>query len=205
VFLFAALGLGARLAQETPRINADGVIPKPAGRLSSARQAGDRSLIYGRHLGPENACSAGAAGSSDVRDLCGISVTVGGVQGALLHVEEKQINLRVPFNVPAEGMVPFVVTREGLASAAVSQQFGPYRAAIRVPGIASEDMPLWIEVQLPDPLSHSLWKAEASRRLLGQLVAPRGRCAGRRRFACDGSAKRPAASVSSPGRLRRPL
>jgi hypothetical protein len=91
-----------------------------------------------------------------VKELCGTSVTVGGVPAGLLYVQERQINLRVPFNMPTEGMVPFVVTREGSASPAVSVQFGPYRAAIRVQGIASVDMPLWIEVQLPEPLNHSL-------------------------------------------------
>jgi len=88
--------------------------------------------------------------------LCGTAVTVDGVPATLLYVQEKQINLRVPFNVPTEGLLPFVVTTEGRAGNAVSAQFGPYRATIAVQGIASVDMPLWIEVRLPDRLSRSL-------------------------------------------------
>lgn len=156
VFLLAALGLGAGLAQQAPRISADGVVPNPPVAYRQPLKPGVEVSIYGRYLGPETACSAGAAGASDIKELCGTAVMVGGVPAALLYVQEKQINLRVPSNVPSEGLLPFVVTREGRASPAVSRQFGPHRAAIRVEGIASVDMPIWIEVQLPDPLNHSL-------------------------------------------------
>jgi hypothetical protein len=71
-------------------------------------------------------------------------------------VQDEQINLRIPFNVPTEGMVPFVVTREGRASPAVPVRFAPYLAAITPSGMPYVDMPLWIEIQLPDPLWHSL-------------------------------------------------
>ena len=155
-FILAAFALSSGLAQETPRINADGVVSNPPSAYRQPLKPGMEVTIYGRRLGPEAACSAGAGGWSDVTELCGTAVTVGGVPAALLYVQEKQINLRVPFNVPTEGPLPFVVTREGRASPAVSAEFGPYRAAITQLGIASVDMPLWIEVRLPDPLSYSL-------------------------------------------------
>src|ERR1035441_6216095 len=53
-------------------------------------------------------------------------------------------------------MVPFVVTGDGRASPAVGVRFAPYLAAVTLSGIAYVDMPVWIEIQLPDPLGHSL-------------------------------------------------
>lgn len=155
VILLAALVLGAGAAQEIPRINVNGVIPNQPG-IPRPLKPGIEVSIYGQHLGPETGCTAGAGGWSDVRQLCGTAVTVGGVPAALLYVQDKQINLRIPFNVPTEGMVPFVVTSQGHASPAVPARFAPYVAAITPSGMAYVDMPVWIEIRLPDPLWHSL-------------------------------------------------
>ena len=153
--ILAALVLGAAAGQEMPLINVDGVIPNQPG-IQGPLKPGIEVSVYGQHLGPETGCTAGAGGWSDVKQLCGTAVTVGGVPAALLYVQDKQINLRIPFNVPTEGMVPFVVTREGRASPAVPVRFAPYLAAITPPGTSYVDMPIWIEIQLPDPLWHSL-------------------------------------------------
>src|SRR5664280_662060 len=155
VIPLAALVLGAAAAQEMPRINVDGVIPNQPG-IQPPLKPGIEVSIYGQHLGPKTACTAGAGGWSDVKQLCETAVTVGGVPAALLFVQDEQINLRIPYNVPTEGMVPFVVTRDGRASPAVPVRFAPYLAAITLSGIAYVDMPVWIELQLPDPLWHSL-------------------------------------------------
>jgi len=148
VILLATLVLGASAAQEMPRINVDGVIPNQPG-IPLPLKPGMEVSIYGQHLGPTTGCTAGAW--SDVKQLCETAVTVGGVPAALLYVQDKQINLRIPFNVPTEGLVPFVVTSEGRASLAVPVQFAPYLAAITLSGLAYVDMPVWIEIQLPDP------------------------------------------------------
>jgi hypothetical protein len=153
--ILAALVLGAAAGQEMPLINVDGVIPNQAG-IQGPLKPGIEVSVYGQHLGPETGCTAGAGGWSEVKQLCGTAVTVGGVAAALLYVQEKQINLRIPYNVPTEGMAPFVVTREGRASPAVAVRFAPYLAAITPPGMAYVDMPIWIEIQLPDPLWRSL-------------------------------------------------
>src|ERR1035441_7552996 len=155
VILLAAVVLGAAAAQELPRINVDGVIPNQPG-IRRPLKPGIEVSLYGQHLGPKTGCTAGAGGWSDVKQLCETAVTVGGVPAALLYVQDNQINLRIPYNVPTEGMVPFVVTREGRASPAVPVRFAPYLAAITRSGIAYVDMPVWIEIQLPDPLWHSL-------------------------------------------------
>ncbi len=153
--LLAAFVIGAGDAQEMPRINVGGVIPNRPGIPQPVRPGVEVS-IYGQHLGPKTGCTAGAGGWSDVKQLCGTAVTVGGLPAALLYVQERQINARVPFNVPTEGMVPFVVTREGRASPAAPVRFAPYSAAIRLSGKAYVNMPVWVEVHLPDPLWHSL-------------------------------------------------
>jgi hypothetical protein len=153
--ILAALVLGAAAAQEMPLINVDGVVSNQPG-IPRPLKPGLEVSVYGHHLGPETGCTAGAGGWSDVKQLCGTAVTVGGVPAALLYVQDQQLNLRIPFNVPTEGMVPFVVTREGRSSPAVPARFAPYLAALTPPGMSYVDMPIWIEIQLPDPLWHSL-------------------------------------------------
>jgi hypothetical protein len=148
----AALILGVVAAQETPTINLGGIIPNKPGAAGQITPGIEVSL-YGQHLGPMTGCTAG---SSDVKQLCGTAVTVGGLPAGLLYVQERQINLRIPDNVPTEGDVPFAVTREGRAGTAVAVHFGPYRAAIKFTGEAYVDMPVWVEIELPDPLRHSL-------------------------------------------------
>ena len=153
--LLAAAGLAVASAQQIPQINVDGIVPHQPGAPRQLKP-GIEVAIYGRCLGPEAGCTAGAAGWSGAKELCGTTITVGGVAAGLLYVQDKLINLRVPYNVPTKGMVPFVVTREGRASRAASVRFAPYRAAITPPREAYVDMPIWVEVKLPDPLRHSL-------------------------------------------------
>jgi hypothetical protein len=155
LILVAALFVHASVAEQIPRINVGGVIPNRPG-IPQPLKPGIEVSIYGQHLGPKIGCTAGSGGWSDVKTLCGTAVTISGVPAALLYVQDTQINLRVPFNVPTEGMAPFVVTREGRASTAVHVRFTPYRASIAPSGMAYVDMPVWIEIQLPDPLRHAL-------------------------------------------------
>ena len=98
--------------------------------------------VYGQHLGPQTACTAGSGGWSDLKELCGTTVTVGGVPAGLLYVQEQQINLRIPYNVPTEGDVPFVVAREGRPGAPAAVRFSPYAAAIRHSGEAYSMWPI---------------------------------------------------------------
>ncbi len=155
VILLAAVTLAAGAAQQTPRINVDGIVPNQTG-IHPPLEPGMEVSIYGRHLGPDAGCAPGAAGTSEVKVLCGTAVTVGGIPATLIYVQEKQINVRVPFHVATESMVPFTVTREGLTSPPVLAQVGPYVAAITPPPVSYVDMPIWVDVKLPDPLAPSL-------------------------------------------------
>jgi hypothetical protein len=133
-------------------INLGGIVPNKPGAAGSIAP-GIEVSIYGQHLGPQTGCRAS---SPDVKQLCGTAVTVAGVPAALLYVQNQLINLRIPYNVPTEGDVPFVVTREGRAGTAVTKRFGPYSVVIKHTGEAYVNMPVWIEIDLPDSLAHSL-------------------------------------------------
>jgi hypothetical protein len=148
----AALLVGVVAAQETPTINLGGIVPNKADAAGPITPGIEVSL-YGRHLGPKTGCTAGA---TDVKQLCGTAVTVGGLPASLLYVQEQQINFRIPDNVPTEGDVPFVVTSEGRASTATVVRFGPYIAVLKFTGDAYVDMPVWVEIELPDRFRHSL-------------------------------------------------
>ncbi len=110
--------------------------------------------IYGRHLGPDSGCTPDRGAFPEPAELCGVSVTVGGRKAGLLYVQEKQINLKVP--ATAEGMIDFVVTYNGVSSAPVPIPFPPLPASIKLTGPAYVNMPIWIEVGLPEPQSRSL-------------------------------------------------
>ncbi|MFN7925356.1 MAG: hypothetical protein U0Q16_34980 [Bryobacteraceae bacterium] len=140
-------------AQQTPRINPGGIVSNDS-RQRSPITPGLEVSVYGRHLGPAAGCTV--PNRQAVTELCGTTATVGGVPAGLLYVEDHQINLRIPFNVPTEGDVPFVVTRAGGASPAVTARFAAYPASIKVTGPVRVDMPVWIEVELPERLRSSL-------------------------------------------------
>ncbi|MDQ6760651.1 MAG: hypothetical protein M3Z32_12430 [Acidobacteriota bacterium] len=112
--------------------------------------------IYGRNLGPVSGCTSDRSALGNAKELCGTVVTVGGVKASLLYAQDHQINLRVPANVPTEGMIPFVVAYHERASRLVAVRFAPYKAEIGLTGPAYVHMPIWIDVRLPDPLWHSL-------------------------------------------------
>ncbi len=153
--LAATVLLPGIAAREPPTINAGGIVPNKAGAAGNITPGLEVS-IYGKHLGPKTGCTGGSGGWPEVKQLCGTAVTVGGVPASLAYVQEQQINLRIPYNVPTEGDVPFVVTSEGRASPGMAVRFSPYPATITHSGVAYVNMPIWIEVRLPEPLSHSL-------------------------------------------------
>jgi len=140
-------------AADTPTFTASSVVPINAAPSEPFRQFMLVS-IYGRHLGPDPGCTPDRGTSPEPAELCGVSVTVGGRNAGLLYVQDKQINLRVP--AAPEGMVDFVVTYNGLSSAPVPIPFPPLPTSIKLTGPAYIDMPIWIQVGLPDPQWRSL-------------------------------------------------
>jgi len=139
---------------EAPTFTASSVVPINATPSGPFRQY-MLVCIYGRHLGPDSGCTPDRGAFPEPVDLCGVSVTVGGRKAGLLYVQEKQINLKVPA-IPAEGMIDFVVTYNGVSSAPVPIPFPPLPTSIKLTGPAYVNMPIWIEVGLPDPQWRSL-------------------------------------------------
>jgi hypothetical protein len=138
---------------EAPTFTASSVVPINAAPSASFQQYMLLS-IYGRHLGPDSGCTPDRGAFPEPAELCGVSVAVGGRKAGLLYVQEKLINLRVP--ATANGMIDFVVTYNGVSSAPVPLPFAPLPASIKLAGPAYVNMPIWIEVGLPEPQSHSL-------------------------------------------------
>ena len=142
-------------AAETPTFTPSSVLPANATRPEPLRRFMLVS-IYGRHLGPDSGCTAERGAFSEPVELCGASVTIGGTKAALLYVQQQQINLRVPATAPTEGMVDFIVTYSGHSSAPVPIRFAPLAASVSLSGPVYVHMPIWIDVDLPDPHWRSL-------------------------------------------------
>jgi len=144
------------LAAEVPVFTASSVLPANAARQELLRPYMLVS-IYGHHLGPATGCAAPRMTYPEPPELCGASVTVGGTKSSLLYVQDKQINLRVPYTATAEGPIAFVVTYQGRSSVPVPVRFGPQTARIQLTGPAYVHMPIWIHVDLPEPHTHYLY------------------------------------------------
>jgi len=142
-------------AAEAPTFTASSVVPINAAPSAPLRPYMLVS-IYGHHLGPDSGCTPSRGTFPEPVQLCGVSVTVGGKKAGLLYVREEQINLTVPGTAPAEGMIDLVVTYNGLSSPPVPIRFAPLAASIKLTRPAYVDMPIWIEVDLPEPQGRSL-------------------------------------------------
>lgn len=123
--------------------------------------------IYGRDLGPRQGCE----GQADTRrketpnprrpqqsfaetliypqELCGVRVLVGDKPAGLLYVQEKQINFKVPQDIPLEGTAQLKVTYQGRSNSPARVSLGLEIATLSVEGIARVDGPVWIRIDLP--------------------------------------------------------
>jgi len=113
-----------------PGYSARTILPSGA-RAPGPLAPGMLAEIYGERLGPETACS----GSADPRQrespsplrpnqtlietqvfpkrLCGAEVRAGGIAVGLLYVHARQINFKVPQELPVEGATEVRVTYKG--------------------------------------------------------------------------------------------
>jgi len=123
--------------------------------------------LYGTDLGPAGGCVGRAdpqrretPGPSQTTplstdtslypiELCGVKVLVGDVPAGLLYVGEKQINFKVPREVPLQGTGEIRVIFNGRGSLPVSLPFGLDSPAIALENPAAVGMPVWLKVRLP--------------------------------------------------------
>jgi hypothetical protein len=156
----------ARGQPARPSFTADRVLP-----FDSAHPAplapGMLISIYGQDLGPERGCE----GQADNRrretlnprrarqsfgetliyptELCGVQVFVGDKPAGLLYVQEKQVNFKVPQDVPLEGEAQLKVIFQERSSSPVGVPLGLENPKLSVEGIARVGSPVWIKVDLP--------------------------------------------------------
>jgi hypothetical protein len=83
--------------------------------------------------------------------MCGTQVTVDGIPAGLLAVLERQINLKIPQEVPAAADAAVVVTVNGVSSQPVMVAFGKPKVILSVEGAAYVHMPVWIALKRPLP------------------------------------------------------
>ncbi len=149
-----------------PSFSANQVLPS----LSAAEAAlspGMLFSIYGQDLGPEQACQGRADPASREtpdprrapqilvdttvfpRQLCSVQVFVGTEPAGLLYVQEKQINFKVPQNLPRQGTVELKAVFQGRSSSGVQLEVGADRPKLSLDGVARVGGPVWIRVELP--------------------------------------------------------
>ena len=146
-----------------PEFQADSVIPT-WGDLPSALAPGMLVSIYGYGLGPEQPCQAFAdthhleapnAGRQlqmqpellvYPRELCGVQVTIAGKSAGLSYVQDKQINLTVPQDVPLEGSAEIRVIYRDDPSDPVEVKLGLETVVITLDEPAYAGMPVWLRL-----------------------------------------------------------
>ncbi len=150
-----------------PSFSAKQVVPSQSA-IEAPLSPGMLVSIYGRDLGPEQSCE----GQADLdnretpdprratpvilvdttvypRQLCAVQVFVGTEPAGLLYVEEKQINFKVPQNIPLQGTVEIKVVFQGRSSSGVQLEVGADRPKLSLEGVARVGGPVWIRVKLP--------------------------------------------------------
>ena len=150
-----------------PSFSANQVLPSHSA-TGAALSPGMLFSIYGQDLGPQQACEGRADPASREipdprraterilldtsafpRQLCAVQVFVGTEPAGLLYVQEKQINFKVPRNLPLQGTVELKVVFQGRSSAGVQFEVGADRPKLSLEGVARVGGPVWIRVDLP--------------------------------------------------------
>ena len=166
MYAFPAIWLLAStiaMCAQRPEFQAASVIPT-WGDLPSALAPGMLVSIYGYGLGPEQPCQA-FAGSRRLEtpnparprqmqpellvyptELCGVRVTIAGKPAGLSYVQDKQINLNVPQDVPVEGIAEMQVIYHGAPSVPVEMKLGLETVVITLEEPAYAGLPVWLRL-----------------------------------------------------------
>jgi len=156
----------ARGQAPVPTFTSDRVLP-----FDSARQTplapGMLITLFGQDLGPERGCE----GQADTRrtetpnpgltrerfintliypaEVCDVQVFVGDKPAGLLYVQAKQINFKVPQDVPLEGAALIRVVFQNRSSVPIRVPLGLELPKLSVEGAARVGSPVWIDVAMP--------------------------------------------------------
>jgi hypothetical protein len=145
LFVFLAASLSAQTI--APSFTRQGLVP------AQSLMPDDLVTIYGEHLAPATGCNQTAPSAPGIypTQMCGTQVTVDGIPAGLLAVLERQINLKIPQEVPAAADAAVVVTVNGVSSQPVMVAFGKPKVILSVEGAAYVHMPVWIALKRPLP------------------------------------------------------
>ena len=159
----ALWSVAASCLAQSPSFQADRVlaedrsIPLAPGLLLS---------IYGNDLGPAIGCEGLA--DQHLREtprplrphqtfvetliypkqLCNTQVLVGGIQAGLLYVAAKQINFKVPQEIPIDGTTTLQVKYKGQPSPLVKLSLGLESAILSFESPAKVGMPVWLKISM---------------------------------------------------------
>lgn len=136
----AALALLPVLCAQTPQFTIPRQLLTPGGILA----------IYGSNLGPIACSEAIPQNGPYPLEVCGVRVTAGGAPAGLMYVGDHQINLKLPQGL-ADGPAAVVVYSGDQRSEPVMAEFSTHTAYLHLAEPAYLHMPLWIEMELPQP------------------------------------------------------
>jgi hypothetical protein len=147
-FLFSGLCLQTLVwgADPPPQFTPEGVVGQATAGILVP---GAGMSIYGRYLGPPASGCTASADNRHASNLCDTQVLIGDKPAELLFVSEKQINFKVPLDVPPSDSAELRVVYSGQSSTPLTMQVGTEKAAtITLDGVARVDGPIWIHVEL---------------------------------------------------------
>ncbi len=147
MLVFAALSCAGQSTQPVPVFS--GETMRAVDGNTNILAAGMVLEIYGENLAPRQEC--GAAKPPYPREICGVRVMLGNTAAELMYVSSGQINLKLPPDSPAEGLVPFRVCDGEVCSKPVMMRFSRHTALLSPDGPGYVHMPVWIHIEPPFP------------------------------------------------------
>ena len=146
----AAFSAAAQTAQPVPAFGRDNILPH--GRETKLMAPGMVLELWGRNLAPLPWCGAEQKPAPPLpHEICGVRVLIGSRPAELMYVSGGQINLKIPEDVPAEGIEPFQVCVGSVCSEPVTMRFSARTALQALYRPAYVRMPVWIKVDAPAP------------------------------------------------------
>jgi len=147
-FLFSGLCFQALVwgADPPPQFTPEGVVGQArAGTLFP----GAGMSIYGQYLGPNPGACVASPDSLNAGNACDTQVLIGDKPAILQFVSEKQINFKVPLDVPPNDAAELRVVYRGQSSTPLIVKVGPEKTTASVEQPAYVGMPVWLKVELP--------------------------------------------------------
>ena len=152
--LFVPIAACSLQAADAPKFSAEGIVPYqglPGGPLAP----GIIVTIYGERLASGPCSEIKPAAGVYPGAACQTVVLAGDKPAQLMFVSTNQINLKLPDDLPGDGVLSLRVVREGVSSPPVTVRFMT-RPVIALAEQAYVGLPVWLAIDLPHPLGHQV-------------------------------------------------